>query len=58
MHKKLKYPKGRKSLAVDYDTYNQLQELCHVEHRSIIDQLRFLIESRHEKLSYKKAARG
>ena len=57
MHKKSKYPKGRKSLAVDYDTYNLLQELCHTEHRSIIDQLKFLIESRHEQLSYIKVAR-
>ena len=40
----VKYPKGRKSLAVDYDTYNLLQELCEIERRSKIDQLRFLIE--------------
>mgnify|MGYP003112574423 CR=1 FL=1 len=51
----VKYPKGRKSLAVDYDTYNLLQELCEIEHRSKIDQLRFLIENSHQQLSDKVA---
>ena len=54
----VKYPKGRKSLVVDYDTYNLLQELCEIERISKIDQLRFLIENRHEQLSNKKAVTG
>jgi len=54
----VKYPKGRKSLAVDFDTYTLLQDLCNMERRSKIDQLRFLIENRHEKLINEKIATG
>ena len=48
--KEVKYPKGRKSLAVDVDTYNLLQEICVVERRSKIDQLKVLIELKHQSL--------
>jgi hypothetical protein len=41
----VKYPKGRKSLAVDKDTYDKLQAICDSERRSKIDQLKVLIES-------------
>lgn len=43
----VKYPKGRKSLAVDVDTYNMLQDICVAERRSKIDQLKVLIETAH-----------
>jgi hypothetical protein len=46
----VKYPKGRKSLAVDVDTYNLLQDICNNERRSKIDQLKILIESAHKNL--------
>ena len=46
----VKYPLGRKSLAVDLDTYNMLQEICDVERRSKIDQLKVLIETAHDQL--------
>lgn len=46
----VKYPLGRKSLAVDLDTYNMLQEICDVQRRSKIDQLKVLIETAHEQL--------
>jgi hypothetical protein len=41
--KSVKYPKGRKSLAVDKDTYDKLQAICDNEMRSKIDQLKVLI---------------
>tara|TARA_R100000306_G_scaffold61268_1_gene63354 strand:- start:42 stop:227 length:186 start_codon:yes stop_codon:yes gene_type:complete len=47
----VKYPKGRKSLAVDVDTYNLLQDICNNERRSKIDQLKILIESAHRNLA-------
>ena len=47
----IKYPKGRKSLAIDVDTYNLLQEMCNNERRSKIDQLKILIESAHRNLA-------
>ena len=46
--KSVKYPKGRKSLAVDVDTYDLLDDICVIERRSKIDQLRVLIESKHQ----------
>jgi hypothetical protein len=54
------YPKGRKSLAVDLDTYNLLQEICSMERRSKVDQLRLMIEVKHNELtaSDKKIATG
>jgi len=41
--KSVKYPKGRKSLAVDKDTYDKLQAICDNEMRSKIDQLKVLM---------------
>jgi hypothetical protein len=49
--KSVKYPKGRKSLAVDVDTYDLLHDICVIERRSKIDQLRVLIESKHQSLT-------
>jgi len=46
----VKYPLGRKSLAVDLDTYNMLQEICDSESRSKIDQLKVLIKMAHKQL--------
>jgi hypothetical protein len=43
----IKYPKGRKTLAVDVDTYNLLQDICNKQRRSKIDQLKILIEKAH-----------
>ena len=40
----------RKSLAVDPATYNLLQEICNMEHRSKIDQLKVLIQKEHNRL--------
>ena len=40
----------RKSLAVDQETYNLLQELCMQERRSKVDQLRMLIEREHARI--------
>ena len=41
----------RKSLAVDPRTYTLLQEICDMEHRSKIDQLKVLIQKEHKRLS-------
>ncbi len=43
----IKYPKGRKTLAVDVYTYELLQQICNKERRSKIDQLKILIENAH-----------
>ena len=40
----------RKSLAVDQQTYDMLQELCMQERRSQVDQLRMLIEREHARI--------
>ena len=40
----------RKSLAVDQHTYDLLQEICHDQRRSKIDQLKILIEHEHDRL--------
>tara|TARA_R110000824_G_scaffold80012_8_gene201530 strand:- start:1435 stop:1632 length:198 start_codon:yes stop_codon:yes gene_type:complete len=40
-------PKIRKSLALDVHTYNLLQDICDLERRSKIDQLKVLIEREH-----------
>jgi hypothetical protein len=42
--------KMRKSLAVDVKTYDLLQEICDMERRSKIDQLKVLIEKEHARL--------
>ncbi len=41
----------RKTLAVDPATYDLLQEICQMEHRSKIDQLKVLIQKEHKRLS-------
>jgi hypothetical protein len=41
----------RKSLAVDPATYSLLQQICEMEHRSKIDQLKVLIQKEHKRLS-------
>ena len=41
----------RKSLAVDPATYNLLDEICQMEHRSKIDQLKVLIQKEHKRLT-------
>jgi hypothetical protein len=46
-----KYPKGRKSLAIDVDTYEMLQAICNSERRTKIDQLKLLIEREHSKIN-------
>ena len=40
----------RKSLAVDPATYDLLQSICDMEHRSKIDQLKVLIQKEHKRL--------
>ena len=42
--------KARKSLAVDVRTYELLQEICNMERRSKIDQLKVLIENEYTRL--------
>ena len=41
----------RKSLAVDPSTYDLLCEICSMEHRSKIDQLKVLIQKEHKRLA-------
>ena len=43
--------KMRKSLAVDVKTYDLLQEICDMERRSKIDQLKVLIEKEHARIN-------
>lgn len=43
--------KTRKSLAVDLKTYELLQDICSMERRSKIDQLKVLIEKEHDRLN-------
>lgn len=45
-----KYPKGRKSLAIDVDTYHMLQTICDTERRTKIDQLKLLIEREYQRI--------
>ena len=41
----------RKSLAVDPSTYDLLCEICSMEHRSKLDQLKVLIQKEHKRLA-------
>ena len=41
----------RKSLEVDPATNDILQQICQMEHRSKIDQLKVLIQKEHKRLS-------
>jgi len=43
--------KIRKSLAVDLKTYQMLQEICNIQRRSKIEQLKVLIEQEHFRLN-------
>ena len=43
--------KQRKSLAVDVKTYDLLQDICRTDLRSIINQLKLLIEKEHKRLN-------
>lgn len=47
--------KIRKSLAVDLKTYQMLQEICNIQRRSKIEQLKVLIEQEHLRLNETKA---
>ncbi len=40
----------RKSIAIDVNTYNLLDEICKKEYRSIINQVTLLIEKEHARL--------
>ena len=46
----------RKSLAVDPATYDLLQEICTMEHRSKIDQLKVLIQKEQKRLTNEQEA--
>ena len=50
MEQDIKDNKTRKSLAVDVSTYDLLQEICNMERRSKIDQLKVLIENEYTRL--------
>ena len=39
----------RKSLAVDVETFDMLQEICNVERRNKIQQLQILIKKEHSR---------
>jgi|TARA_R100001163_G_scaffold63987_1_gene57116 predicted HAD superfamily hydrolase len=55
MDELLQENKIRKSLAVDLKTYTMLQDICGLERRSKIDQLKILIEQEHERLNIERA---
>ena len=55
MDELLQENKIRKSLAVDLKTYTMLQDICGLERRSKIDQLKILIEQEHERLNIDRA---
>ena len=40
----------RKTLAIDVDTYNLLDDICKNEYRSIIHELTYLIKKEHARL--------
>ena len=46
----------RKSLAVDVETFDMLQEICNVERRSKIQQLQILIKKEHSRKVKRNAA--
>ena len=51
METRIDNTKTRKSLAVDVKTYELLQDICSMERRSKIDQLKVLIEKEHKRLN-------
>ena len=46
----------RKSLAVDVETFDMLQEICNVERRNKIQQLQILIKKEHSRKVKRNAA--
>ena len=44
------FNKGYRTLTVDKATYDLLEAICKKERRKKIDQMRLLIEDRHEKV--------
>ena len=55
IEEKTKTRQHRKSLAVDQDTYNLLEEICFQERRTKIDQLRMMIEDKHDEIFTRRA---
>ena len=55
IEEKTKTRQHRKSLAVDQDTYNLLEEICYQERRTKIDQLRMMIEDKHDEIFTRRA---
>ena len=55
IEEKTKTRQHRKSLAVDQDTYNLLEEICYQERRTMIDQLRMMIEDKHDEIFTRRA---
>jgi hypothetical protein len=44
------YNKGYRTLTVDLKTYELLQEICSLERRKKIDQIRLMVETNHKKV--------
>jgi hypothetical protein len=44
------YNKGYRTLTVDLKTYEMLEEICSVERRKKIDQIRLFVEKCHKQL--------
>ena len=44
------YNKGYRTLTVDLATYELLQEICSLERRKKIDQIRLMVETNHKKV--------
>ncbi len=47
--KKKAYKAVRKSIAVDVETFDMLQEICNIERRNKIQQLQILIKKEHSR---------
>tara|TARA_E500000305_G_C3928214_1_gene191499 strand:- start:418 stop:591 length:174 start_codon:yes stop_codon:yes gene_type:complete len=47
--KKKAYKAIRKSIAVDVETFDMLQEICNIERRNKIQQLQILIKKEHSR---------
>jgi hypothetical protein len=44
------YNKGYRTLTVDLKTYELLEEICSIERRKKIDQIRLMVETNHKKV--------
>ena len=44
------YNQGYRTLTVDLKTYELLEELCSIERRKKIDQIRLMVETNHKKV--------